>query len=54
VRSVTASSISPTDLWFRLTLGLRSIGGRWKLLHEHESVPFYMDGSYKAAVDLRP
>ena len=42
------------DLWFRQTLGLRKIGGAWKIVHEHESVPFYMDGSFKAAVDLKP
>jgi hypothetical protein len=24
------------------------------ITHEHESVPFYMDGSNKAAVDLTP
>ena len=42
------------DIWFRLTLGLRKTGGAWKIVHEHESVPFYMDGSYKAAVDLAP
>jgi PhnB protein len=43
-----------TDLWYRLTLCFRRIGGRWKLVHEHASVPFYMDGSFKAAVDLEP
>jgi PhnB protein len=42
------------DLWFRHTLGFRKISGEWKIVHEHESVPFYMDGSYKAAVDLKP
>jgi len=42
------------DLWFRHTLGLQKIGGQWKIAHEHESVPFYMDGSYKAAIDLKP
>jgi ketosteroid isomerase-like protein len=42
------------DLWYRATLGLRKIDGRWKFVHEHESVPFYMDGSYKAAIDLVP
>lgn len=41
-------------LWFRLTLGFRKIGSDWKLVHEHESVPFYMDGSLRAAVDLAP
>jgi PhnB protein len=42
------------DIWFRRTVGLRRIGGEWKIVHEHESVPFYMDGSYRAAVDLEP
>ena len=43
-----------SDLWFRHTLCFRRIGGEWKVAHEHESVPFYMDGSFKAAVDLKP
>ena len=42
------------DLWLRTTLGFRKIDGEWRITHEHESVPFYMDGSYKAAVDLKP
>ncbi|MFI0848063.1 nuclear transport factor 2 family protein [Mesorhizobium sp. IMUNJ 23232] len=42
------------ELWFRCTLGFRKIGGAWKIAHEHESVPFYMDGSLRAAVDLNP
>jgi PhnB protein len=42
------------DLWFRHTLGFRKIDEQWKIVHEHESVPFYMDGSFKAAVDLKP
>jgi len=42
------------DLWFRLTLGLIRRGKDWKIVHEHESVPFYMDGSYRAATDLKP
>jgi PhnB protein len=41
-------------LWYRATVGLRRIDGRWKIVHEHESVPFYMDGSFRAAVDLAP
>ena len=41
-------------LWFRHTFGFQRIDGAWKIAHEHESVPFYMDGSYKAAVDLKP
>jgi len=42
------------DLWFRCTLGLRKRSGAWKIVHLHESVPFLMDGSFKAAVDLKP
>jgi uncharacterized protein YndB with AHSA1/START domain/ketosteroid isomerase-like protein len=42
------------DLWMRCTAGLRRIGGVWKITHQHASVPFYMDGSFKAAVDLKP
>jgi ketosteroid isomerase-like protein len=36
-----------TDVWVRQTFCLR-------IVHEHASVPFYMDGSYRAAVDLKP
>jgi uncharacterized protein (TIGR02246 family) len=28
-----------TDLEFRLTVGLRKIGGEWTVMHEHHSVP---------------
>jgi ketosteroid isomerase-like protein len=42
------------DLWFRITLGLRRAADGWVIVHEHESVPFYMDGSLRAAVDLKP
>lgn len=42
------------DIWLRTTLGYRRIEGRWTVVHEHASVPFYMDGSLKAAVDLKP
>lgn len=45
---------SRADLWFRSTIGLRKIEGNWKIIHEHASVPFYMDGSYRAAIDLKP
>jgi uncharacterized protein (TIGR02246 family) len=52
--TATTANGSKVDLWFRETLGLRKIDGRWMITHEHSSVPFYMDGSYKAAVDLKP
>jgi len=50
----TKTDGAEVDLWFRMTVGLRRQGGRWKIVHEHESVPFYMDGSFRAAIDLTP
>lgn len=41
-------------MWFRLTLCFKKIAGTWKIVHEHQSVPFYMDGSYRASIDLAP
>jgi ketosteroid isomerase-like protein len=43
-----------TDIWVRATVCFRKMQGRWLVAHEHVSVPFYMDGSFKAAVDLEP
>jgi uncharacterized protein (TIGR02246 family) len=42
------------DLWYRTTMCRQKIGGRWQIVCDHSSVPFYMDGSYRAAVDLKP
>lgn len=42
------------DLWFRATTCLKQYHGRWLIIHEHTSVPFYMDGSQRAALDLYP
>lgn len=42
------------DVWFRQTLGLKKIDGHWLIAHMHESVPFSMDGRYKAEVNLQP
>ncbi|WP_031469104.1 YybH family protein [Sciscionella sediminilitoris] len=44
----------PFGMWFRQTTGFRKIDGSWKITHEHESVPFAMDGSFLACVDLEP
>lgn len=43
-----------TSVWVRTTICLRKLDGVWMITHAHESVPFYMDGTYKAAVDLKP
>jgi uncharacterized protein (TIGR02246 family) len=42
------------DIWFRTTMCLRKMNGRWQIVHDHSSVPFYMDGSDRAALDLKP
>ena len=42
------------DLWFRATACLRRRGGRWRITHMHNSVPFAMDGSGKALLHLKP
>jgi ketosteroid isomerase-like protein len=42
------------DMWTRSTLGLRKIDGTWKITHEHNSVPFHMDGEGRPAFDLQP
>jgi ketosteroid isomerase-like protein len=42
------------DLWYRSTFVLRRDGATWKIAHVHTSVPFRMDGSEKAALDLKP
>lgn len=50
----TRSDGRRVSFWMRSTLGLRRIGEQWKIAHAHSSVPFYMDGSFRAALDLRP
>ena len=42
------------DLWMRSTLAFRKVEGAWKIAHGHSSVPFHMDGSLRAATDLKP
>lgn len=41
-------------MWFRSTVCLRKLDGTWLITHEHTSTPFYMDGSFRSAVDLQP
>ena len=42
------------DIWTRSTVCFRKENDTRKVIHLHSSVPFYMDGSLKAAVDLKP
>lgn len=41
-------------LWLRSSFGLRRIAGTWRVVHQHDSTPFLMDGSFRAATDLQP
>jgi ketosteroid isomerase-like protein len=42
------------NFWMRETMVLERRGGAWAIVHEHTSVPFYMDGSSRPAFDLQP
>jgi ketosteroid isomerase-like protein len=42
------------SFWMRETLCLERRGDSWRIVHEHTSVPFYMDGSMRPAYDLEP
>ncbi len=42
------------SFWMRETVCLERNGSGWKIVHEHTSVPFYMDGSLRPAFDLNP
>ena len=42
------------SFWHRSTFGFQRIDGAWRIVHEHDSTPFLMDGSFLAATDLQP
>jgi ketosteroid isomerase-like protein len=44
----------PVSFWMRATMCFERIHGAWRIVHEHTSVPFYMDGSLRPAFDLQP
>jgi glycolate oxidase iron-sulfur subunit len=50
----TETSGEKVGLWYRETLCFRNRDERWRIVDQHESVPFYMDGSGRAALDLKP
>ena len=45
---------SYTDIWYRETLCFSKKYDTWKITHQHQSFPMYMDGSDRAATDLKP
>ncbi|HEX3877016.1 MAG TPA: nuclear transport factor 2 family protein [Bryobacteraceae bacterium] len=44
----------PVKFWMRATVALQRRNGEWRIIHDHTSVPFYMDGSLRGAFDLNP
>jgi ketosteroid isomerase-like protein len=54
VSATTKSGGERAEWWQRVTVCLSRMGDGWKIVHEHTSVPFYMDGSSRAAIDLQP
>ncbi|HWD27558.1 MAG TPA: nuclear transport factor 2 family protein [Rhizomicrobium sp.] len=50
----TKTDGSAISSWFRQTVAFTKASGTWRIAHQHTSVPFYMDGSFRAAVDLQP
>jgi ketosteroid isomerase-like protein len=50
----TKADGTAVDFWVRSTLGFRKTADGWKIAHGHTSVPFHMDGSLRAALDLQP
>jgi len=49
----TLLSGDEVDMWVRATLCLRRVDGTWRIVHDHESVPFDPETG-RAVVDLAP
>jgi ketosteroid isomerase-like protein len=44
----------PVDSWNRKTVVLQRSGGKWRIVHDHNSYPMAMDGSGRAETHLKP
>jgi ketosteroid isomerase-like protein len=51
--SGTLNGGEKSDIWMRATSGLRKMGGRWYIVHDHISVPADF-ATGKAVLDLKP
>lgn len=40
--------------WMRQSFAFERIRGSWRIVYQHSSVPFYMDGTFRPAFDLAP
>jgi uncharacterized protein (TIGR02246 family) len=54
MRGTKKGAEGPVDFWMRETLCLERKGSGWQIVHEHTSVPFYMDATLRPAFDLKP
>jgi ketosteroid isomerase-like protein len=54
VHTATSRGGEPAAWWARMTTALARTDDAWLVIHDHVSVPFYMDGSDRAALDLEP
>ena len=52
--SGTSTKGQKNEHWVRISIGFEKTDEKWLVTHEHVSVPFYMDGSFRAALDLKP
>ena len=51
--NATKTDGTTLDMWWRTTLCLARIEGKWTVTHSHDSVPFNMENG-KASFDLQP
>jgi uncharacterized protein (TIGR02246 family) len=54
MRGTKKGAEGAVDFWMRETLCLERKESGWQIVHEHTSVPFYMDGTLRPAFDLEP
>ena len=52
VKSARANGTT-ADYWVRVTSGLRKVDGKWKIIHEHISMPIRME-TMQADPSLQP
>jgi len=49
----TLKTGAPVSMWVRATLCCRRMAGRWRIVHDHESVPFD-PATGQALISLEP
>ena len=51
--SGTLKDGTEVNMWVRCTLGLQKLDGKWRIVHEHDSVPFDPQTG-RAVLDAQP